>query len=278
MLASQDARKAIVLVFVTLLPACGPEARPETESPPAAEAVHPNNMARALEGGGTVFVIRPSELTAEQGAWTARVRDADYVFTSLESGPWDMPGMNAFLQGMQQEAAYSPNTAKNIPVLLRIPPIHELGLDSARARVEEALRVGVSGIIFPHILSAEEMAQPQQLLGSNGWPTNPQGSAVAVHMIEDRSSVDMAPLLVSTPGVKVILVGPMSLHSSYQDDSVAVENAIQSVLALCKAQDVACGITAVADDVVKRVQQGFRFLVVREPEVLAAGKAAVSRP
>ena len=163
-------------------------------------------------------------------------------------------------------------------MLLRIPPIHEIGLDSARARVQDALRVGVSGIIFPHILSTEEMAQPQELLGSEGWPANPQGRAVAVHMIEDRASVDMAPQLVSTPGVKVILLGPMSVHSSFQDDSVAVENAIQSVLALCKAQDVACGITAGADDVVKRVQQGFRFLVVREPEVLAAGKAAVGRP
>ena len=273
-------RRHIYALFVAVLSAaCGGEPEAQPESSAAEEtAAHPNNMARALDGGGTVFVIRPSELTADQGAWTARVRDADYVFTSLESGPWDMPGMNAFLQGMNEAAAYAPDAAKSIPVLLRIPPIHELGLDSARARVQDALRVGVSGIIFPHILSAEEMAQPQQLLGSDGWPTNPQGRVVAVHMIEDRTSVDMAPLLVSTPGVKVILLGPMSLHSSFQDDSVAVENAIQSVLALCKAEDVACGITAVADDVVKRVQQGFRFLVVREPEVLAAGKAAVSRP
>ena len=78
-----------------------------------------------------------------------------------------------------------------------------------------------------------------------------------------------------TPGVKVIFLGPMSLTTSFENDSVAVEDAIQSVLAICKETDVASGITAGAADVAERVRQGFRFLVVREPAVLAAGKAAV---
>jgi 2-keto-3-deoxy-L-rhamnonate aldolase RhmA len=97
-------------------------------------------------------------------------------------------------------------------------------------------------------------------------------------MIEDRASVANARELVGTPGVKVVLVGPMSLTTAFEGDAAAVENAIQSVLAICKETGVACGITAGIDDVVARVQQGFRFLVLRDPAALAAGKAALGRP
>jgi 2-keto-3-deoxy-L-rhamnonate aldolase RhmA len=255
---------------------CGAETPPDAELPAIeAAAPPPNAMARALEGRGTVFVIRPSELTAERGSWTAAIQDADYVFTTLERGPWDMPGLTTFLQGMRQAAAAAPDAMTETPVLLRVPPLHELGVDSTRARVQEALGAGVAGIIFPHVTSRTEIEQSLDLLGADGWPRNPAGKVVAVHMIEDRASVENARELVSTPGVQVIFLGPMSLTTSFENDSVAVEGAIQSVLAICKETGVACGITAGAEDVAERVRQGFRFLVVREPAVLAAGKAAV---
>jgi 2-keto-3-deoxy-L-rhamnonate aldolase RhmA len=276
MVAAVLRRPILALAPLLLTAACGSDARSDAELPAIqAAAPAPNPMARALAGGGTVFVIRPSELTAEQGAWTAAVEGADYVFTTLERGPWDMPGLTAFLQGMRQAAAAAPDSMRETPVLLRIPPLHELGADTTRARVREALGVGVAGIIFPHVTSRMEIEQALDALGANGWPRNPAGQVVAVHMIEDRASVANARELVGTPGVEVIFLGPMSLTTSFENDSTAVESAIQSVLAICKETGVACGITAGADDVVERVRQGFRFLVVREPAVLAAGKAAV---
>jgi 2-keto-3-deoxy-L-rhamnonate aldolase RhmA len=269
-------RPIFALAPLLLGVACGPDAQGDAQLPAIqAAAPAPNAMARALEGGGTVFVIRPSELTAEQGAWTAAVKGADYVFTTLERGPWDVPGLSAFLQGMRQAAAAAPDSMRETPVLLRIPPLHDLGMDTTRARVQEALAAGVAGIIYPHVTSRAETLQALDALGPNGWPRNPSGQVVAVHMIEDRASVENARELVGTPGVKVIFLGPMSLTTSFENDSVAVESAIQSVLAICKETDVACGITAGAEDVAERVRQGFRFLVVREPAVLAAGKAAV---
>jgi 2-keto-3-deoxy-L-rhamnonate aldolase RhmA len=273
-------RRCVLVLAATLVAsACGPDAETEETTLPAVEATPPppNAMARALANGGTVFVIRPSELTAEQGAWTASVRGADYVFTTLERGPWDVPALGTFIQGMRQAAAAAPDSMSETPVLLRIPPLHELDPDTARARVQEALAAGVSGIIFPHVMSRAEIEQALATLGDNGWPRNPNGTLVAVHMIEDRASVESARELVGTPGVQVIFLGPMSLTTAFEGDSVAVENAIQSVLAVCKETDVACGITAGAEDVAERVRQGFRFLVVREPEVLAAGRAAAGR-
>lgn len=263
---------------LSLCAACGGDADSQPEAEPAAAAQAPtsppNAMARALAGGGTVFVIRPSELTAEQGAWVAGVTDADYVFTTLERGPWDVPSLRRFIEGMEAAAAAAPDSLATIPVLLRIPPLHEMDPDTARTRVAEALEAGVSGIIFPHVVSREEIAQALDLLGPQGWPRNPAGSVVAVHMIEDRASVENARELVATPGVKVVFLGPMSLTSAFEDDSTAVEGAIQSVLAICRETDVACGITAGAEDVAERVRQGFRFLVVREQAVLDAGRTA----
>jgi 2-keto-3-deoxy-L-rhamnonate aldolase RhmA len=272
-------RRVRSIGLALLATACTSDAETEETTLPAMEAAPPapNAMARALAGGGTVFVIRPSELTAEQGAWTAAVDGADYVFTTLERGPWDIPALTTFIQGMRQAAASAPDSLAETPVLLRIPPLHESDPDTARVRVREALAAGVAGIIFPHVVSRAEIEQALGLLGEDGWPRNPNGPVVAVHMIEDRASVENARELVGTPGVKVIFLGPMSLTTAFEGDSVAVENAIQSVLAVCKETDVACGITAGAEDVAERVRQGFRFLVVREPGVLAAGRAALGR-
>ena len=128
-------RAVALLVATLLIPACGSDTESEASLPPLDATPPPANpMARALAGGGTVFVIRPSELTAEQGAWTAAIKGADYVFTTLERGPWDIPGLKTYMSGMQQAAASTPATMATTPVLLRIPPLHEMNPDTARAR------------------------------------------------------------------------------------------------------------------------------------------------
>jgi hypothetical protein len=75
----------------------------------------------------------------------------------------------------------------------------------------------------------------------------------------------------------MVFLGPRSLTGSYENDAAAVENAIQSVLAVCKELNVACGITAGVEDIGKRVQEGFKFVMVREPAELAAGRTAAGR-
>ena len=61
------------------------------------------------------------------------------------------------------------------------------------------------------------------------------------------------------------------------DHREAVEAAIQSVLAACKEFDVPCGITAGVDDIAERIEQGFRMIIVTQPEALAVGRAAAGR-
>ena len=57
----------------------------------------------------------------------------------------------------------------------------------------------------------------------------------------------------------------------------AVETAIQITLAACQAADVACGITAGVDDIGERLAQGFRLIIVTQPEALAVGREVAGR-
>jgi hypothetical protein len=267
------------LILATLLACSAEQEAAEARATPSIGAApsSPSPVARLLESDEAVFGIRPAELTSAEGARMVQaLPEGDLVFASLESGPWDLPGLQAYMQGVRDAARAA--SIEPFPMFLRIPPIHEVGADKTRANVSEALAAGVDGgIIFPHIMSRAEAEVALSTLGQDGWPLNPTGRLVPIIMIEDKASVENAREIASTPGVHMVFLGPRSLTSAYNEDAAAVENAIQSVLAVCKELDVACGITAGVDDIGTRVQQGFKFVMVREPAELAAGRAAAGR-
>ena len=268
------------LLALFAVAACsGEQDAAEAAASPAAEApaAPASPVARLLESGQAVFGIRPAELTAAEGARMVQaLPEGDLVFASLESGPWDLPALQAYMQGVRDAARAA--SIEPFPMFLRIPPIHEVGEEQTRKHVSEALAAGVDGgIIFPHIMSRAEAEVALSTLGDQGWPMNPAGRLVPIVMIEDKQSVENAREIASTPGVRMVFLGPRSLTTAYAEDAAAVEGAIQSVLAICKELDVACGITAGVDDIGKRVQEGLEFVMVREPAELAGGRAAAGR-
>ena len=250
-------------------------------APPRGAAETPdgpvNAVARILEDGGTVFAIRPAEMADLEAVRMMQVQQADFVFLTLERGPWDMTGLRSFLGTMRQVADESDDPLQPLPVLLRIPPVRDLGPDVTRQRVLQALASGVDGIIFPHVQSPEEVQVALTSLGDPAWPMNPHGSLIGVPMIEDRVAVERAREILGVPGVRVTFLGPMSLGEAYDGDPEAVEQAIQSVLAVCKELGVACGITAGVEDVAERVEQGFRFFVLRDEVAIDVGRRAAGR-
>ena len=161
-------------------------------------------------------------------------------------------------------------------IALRIPPIRE-DRDAAPERVRQGLRAGVDAIVFPHVESAEEAALAVSSMGSNVWPAAPDGIYVNILLIEDQVGIANAREIVGTPGVSVVFPGPGDLRRAYERDMEAVENAIQTVLAACKEFDVPCGVTAGVDDIGERLEQGFRVIIVTEPEALSVGRAAAGR-
>ncbi len=114
-------------------------------------------------------------------------------------------------------------------------------------------------------------------MGTDLWPGNPGGGLLSILLIEDQVGVRNAREIVGTPGVGVVIPGPGDLRRAYEGDAEAIEGAIQTVLSACKEFDVPCGITAGADDVAERLDQGFRLIIVNGDDALPMGRAAAGR-
>ena len=277
----------------------------ETPMPTAAGGESPswNRIASLLAGGQVVFGIFSGEKTPETAMEMAKLELADFVFYSLETGPFDLPTMSDYQQ------ALSPPDARGAvnphPVALRIPPIRD-GREEAAERTAAGLDAGAYSIVFPHVETADEAqhavasmrpvrsgglrgdagAEAARVFGvspedyasrADVWPLDPQGELVSMVLIEDQIGVANALDIVSTPGVSVAFPGPGDLRRAYEGDMEAVEGAIQTVLAACQEADVPCGITAGPDDIAMRIEQGFRVFIVTSPEALAVGHLAAGR-
>lgn len=273
------ARRSILALLLTLsVGACaGGDAPPAEEAGEAATEASPMPDARLpalLASGEAVFGIFSGEHTAEGGAAMAQLRETDFAFYSLETGPFDMPALEGYLQGLataSAELGVEPH-----PVILRIPPIH-LDEVAAEEHVTQGLASGADGIVYPHVVTPEEAALSAELMGSELWPTNPTGDLVNVVLIEDQEGISNAREIVGTPGVSVAIPGPGDLSRAYEGDAEAVEEAIQTVLAACLELDVPCGITAGVDDITERLDQGFRFIIATDPDALAVGRDHAGR-
>ena len=244
------------------------------ESPPPTMSAAPVSapLVEHLAAGHAVFGIFSGDHTREQGRVMSQNGALDFVFYSLEQGPFDIPTMEAFMDGMEEGAGDNPEH----PLALRIPPIDD-DPDAATARVAEALAAGVSAIVFPHVQSAEQARVAVSSMGPDLWPGNGSGTLVNMLIVEDVPGMEHVDEIVATPGVSIVFAGPGDLRRSYDGDMEAVENAIQTVLAACMANDVPCGITAGVDDIADRLEQGFRVIIVTEDDAVAVGRTAAGR-
>lgn len=261
-------RTATVLVFS--LQGCGPGESPDPLDEVAADDP-PMALADRLAAGQSVFGIFSGPMTREQGEVIAGLREADFVLYSLESGPFDLDTMDAYLEGLRAGAAERGVPPQ--PVLLRVPPIH---VDTAAApdHVARAMERDIGGIVYPHVTSPEEAARSVRYLGEP-WPLGDDGLDVLI--VEDREGVANIRAIMATPGLSVVFAGPGDLTRAYDGDMQAVENAIQTVLSACLEFEVACGVTAGTDDIGTRLDQGFRVIIVTEEPALAVGRRHVGR-
>ncbi len=227
-------------------------------------------LVQLLADGQVLFGIFPGPSTREQGALMGQNRDLDFVFYSLESGPFDIMSTKVYMEGIAEGSG----TEAAHPLVLRVPPIRS-GAEQAAANVAEALDAGVAAIVFPHVESAEDAAVAVSVMGAELWPGNPDGTLLSILIVEDRGGVERVGEIVATPGVSVVFAGPGDLRRAYEGDMEAVEGAIQAVLAACQSHGVPCGITAGVDDIAERIAQGFRVFIVNDAAAVPVGRAAV---
>ena len=240
---------------LTLATACSaPEEEADDPASAAAanapDAPSPSAVVELIADGRLVFAVFSGVTSQEEGALVGQTEELDLAFYSPESGPFD-------------------------PLVLRIPPIRD-GVEAAEANVAEALDAGVAAIFFPHVESAEDAAVAVAAMGDDHWPGNPSGSLFSMLIVESRTGVDRVDEIAGTDGVSAVFAGPDDLRQSY-DSEEAVEAAIQRVLSACQRHGVPCGVTAGADDITERMEQGFQLLIVSDSAGLAAGRAAAGR-
>src|SRR4029077_20149533 len=97
----------------------------------------------------------------------------DYVFLNLE-GAYDAAAVKAMAAGL--------NGRKTL--IVRIPPIDKDGVETARARVKEALANGADGVTIPHVQNIDEARQAIAFFAdakASVWsPSNPSGTTIAM--------------------------------------------------------------------------------------------------
>jgi 2-keto-3-deoxy-L-rhamnonate aldolase RhmA len=220
----------------------------------------------------------PPVYTKEGGENLAQNPLYDFVFLNLE-GAYDAGAVTAIAEGLRSPSAVSRKT-----LLVRIPPISTDGADAARARVKEILDAGADGVILPHVRNVEEARLAISFFaeaGADVWsPSNPNGEILAMIMIEDPDALAQVAEIADTPGYSILACGIGSLTRALNGDREAAETGNQEVLAHAKRVGVADMITANAESIEQRVQEGFLALLMQGPmadDVIRIGREAAGR-
>jgi 2-keto-3-deoxy-L-rhamnonate aldolase RhmA len=220
----------------------------------------------------------PPVYTVEGGAELAQNDLLDYLFLNLE-GSYNAEAISAISDGLGNEG-----TAKRKTLLVRIPPISTDGPEVARARVIEALERGADGVVLPHVRNPEEAALAVSFFTdaeADVWsPANPTGTTIAMIMVEDADALADVQAIADVPGFSLLACGIGSLTQALDGDREAAETGNQEVLAHTVRIGVPDMITANANDVARRIEEGFLGLLMngdRADEAIRIGLAAAGR-
>jgi len=238
----------------------------------------------------------PAELALDAVAY----EDTDFLFDGSMEGGMEraLPAFTAFMEGWAAAGPLlsEPATWLTHPVIVKSPEL-ESGVATA---IDQQLDLGVSGIMFPHVESAEQLrdALAAMRFRANGgtrdddvgvaperwglsadeyrrkadlWPLNPEGELINWTIVESQEGLDNVREIAAVPGVGVLWPGAGTLRGLFSTtnadgerelDEAAWEAAIQTVLAACKEFDVPCGFPAGPDNIEMRMQQGFSVFVM----------------
>jgi 4-hydroxy-2-oxoheptanedioate aldolase len=241
----------------------------------------------------------PLELAKDAVAY----KSADFIFDgSMEGGvERGLPAYTEFVNAMKEAGALrtSPMLRLTHPLVVKT---QEIAPDAAAATVGigKQLNLGVSGIMFVKVESAEEVKQglaAMRFKSKGGtrsedvgaapafwgmsetdyrrkadlWPLNPEGELVNWTIVESKEGLAHVREIAAVKGIGVLWPGAGTLRGVFsttdangqrQVDQPAWENAIQQVLAACKEFKVPCGYPATPDDIEMRMKQGFSVFVM----------------
>ncbi len=244
-----------------------------SEGTPAFGVFVPSERERGARGPDGERL--PPLYTEEGAARLAENELLDYLFLNLE-GAYDPEAVATVAAGLGDDPS-APT------LLVRIPPISADGPEAARVRAAEALEAGADGLVFPHVRSVEEAQMVVEFMESAGadvWsPSNPDGTVIAMVMIEDPGALEAAAAIADVDGYSVLACGIGSLSQALGSRE-AGEAGNQRVLEEAKRVGRPDMITANTQDVAQRIDEGFLGLLMAGPEAddaIRAGRAAAGR-
>ncbi len=230
-------------------------------------------------------------------------KTSDFVFDGSMEGNFDraLPAFTEFVRAMQEAGALSrsPFLRLTHPLIVKAP---EIAPDPAKtaADIGQQLNLGVSGIMFVSVESAEEvrqglaamrfkskggtraenvgsapafwgMSEQQYRQKADLWPLNRDGELLNWTIVESKEGLARVREIAAVKGIGVLWPGAGTLRGVFSTtntsgehvlDEKAWEAAIQQVLAACKEFTVACGYPASPTDIEMRMKQGFSVFVM----------------
>jgi 4-hydroxy-2-oxoheptanedioate aldolase len=246
----------------------------------------------------------PETATIKTAAQLARdalaYSGSDYLFDGSMERNFDraFPAFADFALGMF-DAGMLKQRRQRQPLFVKTP---EIGPDPAKARerIGQQLNLGVSGIVFVDVKSADEVKQGLAMMRftSKGgtradsvgsapqrwgmsekeyrekadlWPLNPKGELVNFTIVESIEGLAKVREIAAVKGIGVLFPGAGTLRGVFSTtdstgrrvlDQIKWEAAIQQVLAACKEFNVPCGYPAGEADIEMRMKQGFSVFVI----------------
>jgi len=245
----------------------------------------------------------PPRTPLELATDAAACKSTDYIFDGSMEGDFEKayPEFAAFAEAMSAAGvvAKAPVLRLTHPLVVKM---NEIAPDPAKAveRIGRQLDLGVSGVMFVGVESAEEVRTGLAAMRfkSNGgtrgdrvgsapafwgltekeyrekadlWPLNPKGELMNWTVVESKEGLAHVREIAAVKGIGVLFPGAGTLRGVFSSmnekgervvDTAAWEGAIQQVLAACKEFNVACGYPARAEDIEMRMKQGFSVFVI----------------
>lgn len=176
------------------------------------------------------------------------------------------------------DATLAVAAALGVPTLVRVEELR-------RASIQQALDLGATGVVVPHVATAEQARQAVRYAHygdggrgfsgstrSAGWGTRSMAEVVAaaaghtavIVQVEDPAALDELDGIVCTPGVDGVFVGAADLAVAFGADSLddpQVEDACARIIAASSAANVAVVAFAGSADAVLAWQQRGASLV-----------------
>ena len=214
--------------------------------------------------------------TVETGRALAKNTLLDFAFLSLEQH-YDFASARNVAQGLRSGG---PNSSQAL--LVRIPPISEDGVAAARSRVAELVALGVNGVVIPHVLTLEEAREAVAFFdGMDVWsPANPEGTLIAMLIVEDPEVFDDLQTIADIPGYSALVCGIGSLTAALDGDREAAEKINLQVLKTSTEAGMADLITVNEASIEQRIEQGFLGLLAygeTADKALLLGRGIVGR-